>query len=91
MPPAYQCDTDYVIEYLYNQLDTEEDDHEFGKIFDHYLKNDVLFLRVRYIGDTLGKYNIIDVPLITLKKDVPIELVIYVNSYIFESSGRKGV
>ena len=32
---------------------------KFEKVSDHYFKNGVLFLKVGYVGYTLGKYNII--------------------------------
>ena len=44
----------------------------------------ILFLKVRYVGDTLGKYNIKEVPFSTLKKDIPKEMEIYEFDYIVE-------
>ena len=91
LPPGSQGDPDAIIEDLYNKLDIKEDDYEFEKIIDYYFKNDALFLKVRYVGDTLGKDNITELPLITPNKDAPIELARYVKNYIFESSIQKGV
>ena len=45
LTPEYQGDQDSIIEYLYNQLDTEEYEDEFEKIISHYLKNSVLLLK----------------------------------------------
>ena len=39
-----------------------------------------MFLKVGCVGDTIVKDNIIEVPFIVLKRDVPIELEIYVNN-----------
>ena len=74
---------------MYNQLDIEEDEYEFEKIVDHYFKNGVLLLNVRYIGDTLGEQNIAEVPFKILKKYLPIELARYVKNYVAEASRQK--
>ena len=84
VPPESQGGPDCIIEYLYNKLDIEEDDYEFGKIIDHYFKNGVTFLKVRYFVDTLGKDSIKLVPFSTLNKYIPIELAGYVNNYAVE-------
>ena len=57
---------------MYNQLYIEEYDYDFDKIINQYFNNCFLWFNFGYIGDTLGKYNIIEVPFIILKKDVPI-------------------
>ena len=46
----------------------------------------MLFLKFRYVGDTLGKENILNVIFSILNKLVPIELVRYVENYVVESS-----
>ena len=73
-----------IIEDLYNQLEIEEDNYDFGKIIDHYFKNGVTFLKVRYFVDTLGKDSIKLVPFSTLNKYIPIELARYVKNYAVE-------
>ena len=50
-----------------------------------------MFFKVRYVGGTVVKDNIIEVPFIILKKDVHIELARYVDNYIIEASRRKVV
>ena len=67
-------------------MDIEEDDYELYKIVDHYFNNCSLFLKVKYSGGTLGEDNIIEVLFSILKKYLPIELAIYVNNYVVESS-----
>ena len=39
---------------MLNQFEIEEDDYDIEKIVDHYFKNNVLFLKFRYVGDTPG-------------------------------------
>ena len=50
----YQGDTVSKIEDMLNQFEIEEDDYDIEKIVDHYFKNNVLFLKFRYVGDTPG-------------------------------------
>ena len=40
-------------------MEIKEDEWEFEKIVDNYFNNGVLLLKVRYVGDTLFKDNII--------------------------------
>ena len=74
---------------MYNQFYIEEDDCWFYEIVDRYFNNVVILLKGGYVGDTLGKDNIIEVPFIILKKDLPIELVRYVNNCVVEASRQK--
>ena len=57
---------------MYNQLNIEEDDYKFENVVDNYFKNGVMLLKVKYVGDNLGKYNTIKVPFRIFKEDVPI-------------------
>ena len=41
-----------------------------------------MFLKVVYVGDTLGEVNKLEVPLGILKKDVPIKPKIYKNNHV---------
>ena len=87
--PEQQGDPDSTIEDMYNQFYIEEDDCWFYEIVDRYFNNVVILLKGGYVGDTLGKDNIIEVPFIILKKDLPIELVRYVNNCVVEASRQK--
>ena len=67
----------------------ENDDYESERIVDNYLKDGILFLKARYVGDTLGEDNIMGVIFEYLKKDVLVELEIYIRNYVVEASRRK--
>ena len=44
----------YIVDDLYNQLEVDNDDYEFERIFYHYFKYVLLLLKDRYVGETLG-------------------------------------
>ena len=46
--------------YLYNHLEVEEDYYEFEKSFGNYFKDGILFLKVRYVGETLEEDTIME-------------------------------
>ena len=89
MPPESQGDTESVVEYMYNQLDTEYDYYDFDNVFNHYFNNDVLFSKVWYVGNTPGEENILDVLFGILNIYGPIELSRYIKSYVVEASIQK--
>ena len=48
-----------------------------------------MFLKARYVGDILVKYNIIEVQSEDLKKDVPVALRRYIINHVVEASRIK--
>ena len=85
-PPESQGDPDFIIEYLYNQLQVEEGGYQLDKIVDHYFKNGFLILNAGCVGDTLGGDNIIEVTSNIMKKYVPKELAGYMKNYVVGAS-----
>ena len=59
--PEDQGYPNYIVDDLYNQLEVDKDDYEFERIVDHYFKDRILFLKARYVGDTIGEDNITEV------------------------------
>ena len=47
-------------------------------------------MKARYVGETLGEHEIMEVIFEDLKKDVPVELEKYIRNYVVEEYGRKG-
>ena len=56
--PEYQLYPYSIVDDLYNQLEVDKDDYEFERIVDHYFKDRILFLKARYVGETLLEDNI---------------------------------
>ena len=71
-------------------MEVEKDDYESERIVGHLFKDVILFLKARYIGETLGEDNIAKVKFEDLKKDVPVELARYIRNNVVEASRRKG-
>ena len=71
-------------------MEVDKDDYESKSIVDYYFKDGILLLRARYVGDTLGKDNIMEVTFEDLNMDVPFEIVIYIKKYVVETSRIKG-
>ena len=71
-------------------MEVEKDDHEFERIVDNYFKDGILFFKVRYVGETLGEYNITEVRFEDLNKDAPVEISRYTRNHVIEVSKRKG-
>ena len=53
------------------------------------LRIEIFFLEGKYAGETLGEDNIREVQFEYLKKDVPVELAIYIRNHVLEASRRK--
>ena len=90
IPPEEQGDPNSIVGDLYNQLEVEKDDYEFERIFDHYFNDGILFLKERYVRETLGEDNTMEVPFLEQKKDFPVELARYIRNYVVETSRREG-
>ena len=76
--------------YLYNKLEVEKDDSEFKTIVNNYFKYGILLLKARYVVDTLGEGNSMEVWFEGLGKYVPAGLARYIRNYVLELSRIKG-
>ena len=59
-------------------------------IVDNYFKDGFLFLKARYVGETLVEDNITEVRFEDLNKDVSVDLGRYIRNHVVEASRRTG-
>ena len=81
--------TNSILNNLYNQLEVEKDYYEFKSIVDHYFKGRILLLKGRYVGETLGEDDIMEVLFEYLKKDIPVKIARYIRDHVVEASRIK--
>ena len=89
-PTEVWVNTNSIVNYLYNKLEVEEDDSEFKTIVNNYFKYGILLLKARYVVDTLGEDNSMEVWFEGLWKYVPAGLARYIRNYVLELSRIKG-
>ena len=70
-------------------MEVDKDDYESKNIVDYHFKYGMFLLNARYVGETLGEDNIMEVTLEDLNKDVPFEIVRYIRNYVVDSSRIK--
>lgn len=79
--------TDETAEIITDQFDGEENEdpnYQFDCIVDHYFKDGILYLKVKYYDDNLVEDTVLEIPFSILKKDVPVELAKYIRSKVLE-------
>ena len=71
-------------------MEVDKNDYEFERIVDHYFRDEILFLKARYVVETLGEDNSMEVRFEDLNRDVPVEIARYIRNHVLEASRRNG-